>query len=253
MDKPEKKIYKNKYGLTRTIPEDVKRQIRQECGFGCVHCGNAITEYEHIDPPFVEATKHEASKMALLCGTCHSKVTRGYLSKKTILQDRANPKTFKEGISKDVLDIDEPFSLEIGSNSFNHVSTFIKIKNKNLVYIEPPEEEGAPARLTAYFYNQGGEPVLTIYKNELWISTENWDTQAEGGKFIVRNGQRDIILEFKVEPPHKIIITKLNMSYKGVHVKIENKDLMFRQNDGSGYIILADIYTSGNGCAVNIG
>lgn len=29
----------NKYGLTRDIPEDVKRKVRKRCGFGCVICG----------------------------------------------------------------------------------------------------------------------------------------------------------------------------------------------------------------------
>ena len=30
------------------IPEIVKRQVRQEAGFGCCKCGNPIFEYHHI-------------------------------------------------------------------------------------------------------------------------------------------------------------------------------------------------------------
>ena len=46
---------KNQHGLSRSIPEDVKQHVRQECGFGCVICGNIIIDYEHIDPGFAEA------------------------------------------------------------------------------------------------------------------------------------------------------------------------------------------------------
>jgi len=41
---------KNKFGLSRTIPEAIKSQIRRDDGYGCVVCGNALYQYEHIDP-----------------------------------------------------------------------------------------------------------------------------------------------------------------------------------------------------------
>jgi len=56
----------NKHGLPRHIPPEIKRAIRQACGFGCVTCGSAIGQYEHIDPEFAEATSHDPEKMAYL-------------------------------------------------------------------------------------------------------------------------------------------------------------------------------------------
>ncbi len=53
----------NKHGLSRTIPEDVKRQVRQACGFGCVCCGFAIVTYEHIEPEFHNAESHDPENM----------------------------------------------------------------------------------------------------------------------------------------------------------------------------------------------
>lgn len=49
----------NKHGLSRTIPEPVKREVRQACGFGCVFCGHALVEYEHVDPLFADARLHD--------------------------------------------------------------------------------------------------------------------------------------------------------------------------------------------------
>ena len=73
-------IKTNQHGLKRQIPPDVAFQVRSECGFGCVVCGNAVYEYEHIDPPFAEAKQHEAARIALVCGGCHSPKTRGFTS-----------------------------------------------------------------------------------------------------------------------------------------------------------------------------
>jgi hypothetical protein len=71
----------NKLGLSRAIPEAIRRKIRQDSGFGCVICGLAIASYEHIDPEFHEATEHDPDKMTFLCEGCRSRVTRGVWSK----------------------------------------------------------------------------------------------------------------------------------------------------------------------------
>jgi len=66
----------NKHCLKREIPAAVKRTVRQACGFGCMVCGEAIYEYEHIDPEFAEAKEHSPDAIGLLCPTCHARVTR---------------------------------------------------------------------------------------------------------------------------------------------------------------------------------
>ncbi|MHB0562224.1 hypothetical protein ACX3RA_15640, partial [Escherichia coli] len=57
----------NKHGLSRRIPETIKRQIRQRCGFGCVICGFGFYDYEHFKPDFVDAKVHDPNGMTLLC------------------------------------------------------------------------------------------------------------------------------------------------------------------------------------------
>lgn len=51
-------MYKNKYGLSRNIPNHIKRAVRQKCGFGCVICGLFICDFDHYAPSFSEAKKH---------------------------------------------------------------------------------------------------------------------------------------------------------------------------------------------------
>ena len=248
----DKQPYRNKHNLTRNIPEPIMRQIRQECGFGCVVCGNAIAQYEHIDPEFKDAKVHDPAKMAYLCGYCHDKGTRGMLSKATIKAARANPKSFKAGISKDVFDINPPFTVKIGSVTLENASNFIIIKGKPIIYMEPPEEEDAPARLTAYFYNNKGEPSLTIYKNELYVSTESWDFEYVGRRFTLRNGSRDIALEFIINPPNEITVTKLKMHYASTDVWLKDDVFYFKHPSWPTAGSMKNITLSGGFASITI-
>ena len=60
----------NQHGLSRNIPAEVRRVLRAEAGFGCVKCGRAFAEYEHIEPEFASAREHAPKDMALCERTC---------------------------------------------------------------------------------------------------------------------------------------------------------------------------------------
>jgi hypothetical protein len=92
----------SRHGLSRNIPNSIKRTIRQNCGFGCIICGCATYEYEHVDPSFEDATVHDPDKMTLLCGSCHSYVTRGIWSKDRVKAAMRNPKCLEKGFSLNI-------------------------------------------------------------------------------------------------------------------------------------------------------
>jgi hypothetical protein len=62
--------------LTRTPPADVRRQLRQEVGFGCPveNCGNPYLTYHHFDPPFSVEQHHDPNRMIALCWPHHNQV-----------------------------------------------------------------------------------------------------------------------------------------------------------------------------------
>ena len=68
-----------KYWLIRTVLADVKRAIRQRCGFSYVVCGLGFYDYEHFDPDFQDATEHNPRGMTLLCSQCNQKRARSQL------------------------------------------------------------------------------------------------------------------------------------------------------------------------------
>lgn len=67
----------------------------------------AVCVYEHIDPEFKDAQEHDPACMALLCGGCHDRVTRGYLSKQTVSRCRKDPWCLSNGRCHDSFDVSD--------------------------------------------------------------------------------------------------------------------------------------------------
>lgn len=131
----------NKYGLSRQIPEAVKRQVRQQCGFGCVICGLGIIQYEHVDPEFHEAKVHDPSRMTLLCPRCHSKVTNKMWSKQKVKEAMKNPKPLSQGFSNEILDIGTKFPrINFAGSVMENCSIPVMIKSVPLFRLNPLEK-----------------------------------------------------------------------------------------------------------------
>jgi hypothetical protein len=214
---------RNIHGLDRNIPENIRRQVRQECGFGCVICGLAITQYEHIDPTFADAKFHDPKKIALLCGTCHDHITRGTWSKDYVLRARRNPKTFQQGCARDAFDFRNPFHLFVGDSHFQNVRCIVrKSSGEEWFTVEPPEAPEGPPRLTAKFFCSKGLVELEILQNEWFCPTGVWDLKVEGPVIEVRSAPREIVLRLKAKPPHGLEIQRLKMLFKGTGIEVKN-------------------------------
>ena len=206
----------NKYGLSRDIPSDVKRNIRQHCGFGCVVCGLGIIQYEHIDPAFHEAHQHESKNIALLCPQCHAKVTTGFWSKQKIKLAMTDPISRRRGFTKEVFDFcgGHP-TLQFGGMTLHNCPIPIEVAGCPLFKIEKPEVKGGPFRLSGVFCNSNGKVTLQIVEDEWIASSDNWDVEVSGGVIIIREAHRIIHLRLKVDPPKKLIVDHLDMNLGG--------------------------------------
>ena len=202
----------NKYGLSRNIPEDVKLAVRQACGFGCVVCGMSIIEYEHIDPPFHDATVHDPTKIALLCATCHGNVTRKYWSKDKIAEALKAPHCKLTGFSWGAFDIGNQHPvIRFAGVTFHHCKIPVQVRGLSIFEIEEPETPGTPFRLSANFTDPAGAPLFQVRRNEWSSHTNVWDTEFTGGRIIIRDSKHEQSLILRAEPPNGIAVEKLNM------------------------------------------
>jgi hypothetical protein len=225
---------KNKNGLSRIIPNDIKRSIRQRNGFGCVICGNGIIQYEHVDPTFQNAFEHKIDNITLLCPQCHSKVTTGYWHKNKVKDAMQDPYCLKKGFSREFFDIGfhQP-EIKIGGVHLNNCSIPIMIKNEPLIKFERPEIKNGPFLLSALFFDSQGNRSLSILQNE-WISnTSSWDFEIVGKTLTIREAKGEVCLRIEIESPRCLIITKLDMLFFDIQICADKDNLNIKWPSGS--------------------
>ena len=239
---------KNSHGLSRTIPNPTKREIRQKSGFGCVICGSGIIQYEHVDPEYHEAKKHESDKMTLLCPSCHHKVTTGFWSKDKVKLAMKNPKCLEQGFSNEVFDIgcNDPVIYFAGSEIKN-CQIPIEIKGISVFSIKSPEGENKNYQLSGNFFNSKGIKTLTIIDNEWFSESNNWDAEVIGQTITIREKKREIALQLTTKPPNKIIVDKINMRIDNYVIKGDKDELSLYNAESSELLTtLSGIISSGS-------
>lgn len=209
----------NNQGLKRSIDSPIRRMIRQNCGFGCIKCGCAIYEYEHVEPEFKDAYIHDPDCIVLLCGSCHNLVTKGLLSKETIKALAKNPKCKQTGFSFGPFDIgNEPPEILMGTYKCKNVRTLISIEGEPIFTVNPPIFNGGPFSLNALMTDLEGNEILRIEQNEWKSNSESWDIEIVGRTITIRKKLGDIILMIRADPPNKLTVVRLKMEYKGVQI-----------------------------------
>lgn len=217
----------NKFGLSRKIPETVKREIRQRSKFGCVVCRCAFYQYEHIDPEFHAAHEHDPNHMCLLCGHCHDKVTRGSLSKSTVkkhYEDIQKINSAERSVDRFDLECDN-ITVTLGSCIFNNTKSLIVLNDEIILAIEPPEGQSDFPALSGYFTDSNGNELMRIAKNE-WIGPSTaWDMEIRGKEIFIRSAPNTIALHLRVSPPSAIDVVALNMRVGNSHLVLKNNRL----------------------------
>jgi hypothetical protein len=243
----------NKHGLSRTIPKDIKRTIRQRDGFGCVVCGLAIVQYEHVDPEFKDATAHNPDCITLLCGACHDKVTRGIWSKGKIKEHMKAPKCKQAGFTYEAFDIGNKFPIiKLGELTFEKTSVLIEAMNEKILTIDIPEVESGPYRLSGIFCDKSGNKILEIKDNEWFGEVANWDIETIGKSLFIKDSDENIILHIIVNPPNNLIIQELNMNYNGALISGENGNHVTFQAPSGATLTGFDMLVQARVCGVRI-
>jgi len=221
----------NQHNLSRDIPRAVRRKVRKDCGFGCVICGSAICQYEHIDPEFVDAVTHNPKGITLLCGSCHDKKTRGIYSKEFVLESMRKPKCKETGFTFDYLDIGtKGIVIQIGNCSFIDVISLFSVNGESLLTLIPPDPKtpGEPYKLSAYISDNEEKGIFGIRENVWYGNIENWDIECIGREIKIRKKLGDIVLHMEVIPREKVIIHKLDMCYKGYSIYADKSNIKIK-------------------------
>lgn len=201
--------------LTRDISDDVKREVRKRCGFGCVKCGRLFCQYHHFNPEFKDAKEHNANGITLLCPNHHSDCTGGRINNKAIAKYNANPFCLQNKKSHYPLE-DLEFPLEVAMGSIVFISengTLLKIDGEDVLSIASSSNDEPPlfnARLSL-----GSGEDLIIKENEVVAGVNSWDLDSSASSIFIRRKPRDIALEFYLEPPRRLHFKRVKLNHNG--------------------------------------
>ncbi|WP_284090497.1 HNH endonuclease [Acinetobacter pittii] len=223
------KSIKNIHGLARSIPSEIKREVRQRDNFGCILCAFPIVQYEHVDPLFCDAKEHLASGITLLCPTCHAKVTNGFISKELIKEAMKNPMAEKIGkVSDTLLFTKEHPTVKIGGATFEKCNIILEFLRKEIFSVT---YENDHYFINAKFWDSNGKHNLAIVNNEWQVETENvWDLEVVGNTVTVREKYKKPTLIFSFENNNLLIIDKIDMNVMGFHI-LGNKEVLLLNNN----------------------
>jgi len=218
----------SRYGVHRTIQDDVKKRVREECGFGCVICGNMPTHYEHFDPPFKDLKhNHKADGMALLCTSCHER-TKGNppeIDKATVKFYRTNPDAKKKNSAKHPMFFLPrwPLTFKFGDVEFSgkRVNLYVTGQPVLSIYKLPNGTVG----VDAICQNKQGSTVVKIKESVLEVRPSGVsDVVKVGTKFTISNGKRKI-LDLDKSNPHIMKVVGYETYFMGNHIQISAKGI----------------------------
>ncbi len=211
----------NKFGLSRRIIEQTKREIRQRCGFGCVICGHAIVEYHHLNPGFANVREHVAEEIVLLCPNHHTLANKR-ISDAEIRNIARNPMALQMGFAHDEWHLSSEPDIIIGTVKFIKSSVLINSHGAPLFWVEAPESRFGPIRISSVINDITGKEVVYINRNEIFIKSNLYDVSTKGSKTTIRRKRGEIIFEFEITDSQIKINRWHSISY-GTHIYAHHK------------------------------
>ncbi len=208
------------------IKQEMKREIRQRCGFGCVICGLPLYEYEHMNE-WAIVRRHVASEITLLCDRHHREKTNGLLPLATVQEADRDPYNKQAGISQSypLYYSGSSCELVVGGSYFRRDSL---TNGKEMIAIAIDREpllaftfEQDQLFLSLQVFDQQGNRVLWINENELSYKPTPWDIELVGRTLTVREASKQFLLEIKFSPPNSVEVSKGRFSFKGHELLID--------------------------------
>lgn len=217
----------------RDIPEPIKRQVRQRCGFGCVICGLPLVQYEHMEE-WAIVKRHVADEITLLCDRHHREKTGRLLPKEVVAKNNLDPFNLRSGVTPPYNFYFQGGLAEavIGTNSIKASNlqggiAVLVIDGKVLIGFHFEDDH---LLLNMTLFDECNNCILHIDRNQLRFSTSPWDIELIATTLTIRSAAREILMEIIFSPPDKVTINRGRILRNGVEILIRPTHLFFVNN-----------------------
>lgn len=236
------------------IKEDIKREVRQRCGFGCVICGRPIYEYDHI-LGWAKVERHEASEITLLCGDHHREKTAGFLPNQSVIEANQKPFNIVNGVTAPhtLHYSGKEFSLVIGSFRFQGTDRgsgaageAIRMDGESLFGVRLEDDHFL---LNLSVYDSKEDLVLLIADNELVLNVRSWDIEVAGARITIREGKGSVLFDIAFRPPSTVVVMRGRFQHNGIEVLVTHKWCALLNNR----MVFNDIEVNDTPVGLNIG
>jgi hypothetical protein len=176
----------------RDTPSPVKRQLRQEAGFGCCKCGIPILQYHHI-VEFSQEPHFRPDDMMVLCPIHHDQATKKAMPETEQREYKLRPYNIERGLANGPLKINQNYcAAQFGELIVVNEGPFLLIDGVEVFGMNVGE---ANIELSIKLFSERGELLVQIEKNE-WVSGDPlpWDIQADWQLLTIRERHRKISL-----------------------------------------------------------
>jgi len=199
------------------IPQEIQREVRQRCGFGCVICGNPIYDYDHM-VNYSVTKRHLASELTLLCPNHHRDKTGKRMPLEKVLKANAKPYNLKSNQTSPYYI--EQFFGNSGIIIFGSIGFPFEDRGFGNFMI-PLIVDGIPIIkfvlidnelfLDFVIFDQRNVPILIVKRNELTFKIGFWDITYIGTTLKIRQGSRNIYLEIDFRAPNTVDVKRMKL------------------------------------------
>jgi hypothetical protein len=204
------------------IPDPMKREVRQRCGFGCVICGLPLWNYHHMTP-YAVVKDHAADNLTLLCPNHHAEVDHA-LSERQIREFNADPVNVRTGVTSPRrlrFESAGPARIVIGSNTFlwNAPEMYpIVVDNDPVIGFHREDDE---LMLTLVLRDEFNLPVAVADRGEIIFSTDAWDIDRVGNRVTIRSAPRQVFVAILFDPKGVVTIERGRLLSNGVVIDVK--------------------------------
>lgn len=209
---------------SRYIPADIKREVRQACGFGCVICRCPLYEYDHIEEYSIVG-EHKAENLALLCPNCHTKKGKRQITKEWIRECKNSAKG--KFLNSDRIQ-NVPYTIDLGTNLITSFKGGVIFDCRYFGFLVMNFTDSLS--LSGKFFDKDGAIALEIEDNELQLNNHIWDIEYTGSTIILRHALRDVFLSIDINSEKKLIVITGKYFINDIPVSISDKGICLNGN-----------------------
>lgn len=173
------------------LPAAVKRQLRQESGFGCCVCGHPFIEFHHI-VPWAEEQHFRPDDMMALCPTHHA-IFGQALPPVDQRKAKARPKNVADGQVRGLLYVNSrELAVRLGGGLAVNTPNLLNLAGRDVLSARLDPNDGR-LLVSAIIQDQYGIECGRIVDNEWAFQVDRiWDLDAAVQKAAVRSAPRAV-------------------------------------------------------------